>query len=103
MKQIPYWETNILLAGKEISFLLWTKNVHYQVHKIPPLGPDLWQMTQKDILLLLIHFNSILPSMSKSHSGLLYSDLQLKFYVYSSSATYVLHSPPISSILIWLP
>jgi len=39
MEQSPYWEAGSYFASWEISCLLWSPKVYYQVHKSPPLDP----------------------------------------------------------------
>jgi len=67
-EQSPYWEANSHSASQETARLLYNPNVHYRVHKSPPLVVTLIQMHPVHNVLsysFQIHFSIILPS--KSH------------------------------------
>jgi len=49
MEQNYFWEPDSILAGQEITRLLWDQKNHYRVHN-PPMGPILSQLNQVDTL-----------------------------------------------------
>jgi hypothetical protein len=103
MEQSP-WEANSHSASQEILRLLWNRNVHYSVHKSPPLFPNLSQMSPVHTFPLCfpkIHSNITLPSTTgsfKLYPPFRFSDQN---FVRISSLPCVLYASPISFSLIW--
>jgi hypothetical protein len=70
MELSPSWETANCAATIELPSILWNPNVHYRVHKSPPLVPILSQIGQiptipaylRSILILSTHLHLGLPS-----------------------------------------
>jgi hypothetical protein len=66
MKENPSWEANNCSAGQEIPCLLWNPEVHFCVHRSPPVVPILSQinlMPAFPLYLFKIHSNILLLSM----------------------------------------
>jgi hypothetical protein len=62
----PSWETNSCRITQDIRRVLWSPNVHYRVHKSPPLLPKHVNAVHTLISLFDIHFNIIIPSPFRS-------------------------------------
>jgi len=102
MAQSPSSEADNLSASQEITCLLWYPKMHYRIHKNPSLVPMLSQINPvhtltscfiRSILILSLDVRLRLPSESFS-SG---------FATKAVSPRCLLHTPPISSSLIWSP
>jgi len=84
-------------AGQEIPRLLWTQEVHYRVHKIPPLDPILTQMDSLHTFpSYFSKFSSnILPSRPRSSEWSLPSsfptNISYEFLIYPMRATCTAH------------
>jgi hypothetical protein len=60
----PSWETASCAATQELPRIVWIPNVHYRVHKSPPLVPALSQINPIHTILSYlskIHFNIVHP------------------------------------------
>jgi len=102
MQHSPSWETNRFSASQEIPSILGNLNVHYCIHKCPPLVPILSQLDSvptNTSYFLKIHLNIILPSMPGSFPQVSPSKPCTRL----SSPPYVLHAPFIPFFLILSP
>jgi hypothetical protein len=63
MEQRPSWEANSFSPSQEIPRILWSPEVHYRIHKIPPPVPIFSQLNPvhaTSSYFLKIHFNMVL-------------------------------------------
>jgi hypothetical protein len=69
MQHSPSWETNSTSASREITRILWKPEVHYRIHKTPPLPPTLRQIkpvSMRPSYFLELHFDIICPCTPRS-------------------------------------
>jgi hypothetical protein len=92
MELSPSWEAANCAATQELPSVLWNPNVHYRVHKNPPLVPILSQID-------LIH--TIPSCLSNIHFNIIHPPTSWSSYMHLSSLPFVLHALPISSSLTW--
>jgi hypothetical protein len=93
MERIPC-EADSHSASQGISHLLLNTEVHYRVHKRPPLVPILRHMHPVNTFppnFPMIHSNVILPFTPRSSEWSLPIRLSTVFISYLSHASYMLH------------
>ena len=69
MEQSPSWEADSSSTDQEISLILLNHKFHYPAHKSLPLPPIVSHsnpLHARPTHLFMIHFNIILPTMSRS-------------------------------------
>ena len=53
MQHSPSWEADRFSASQKISLILWNPEVHYRIHKSPPLLSILSQIDEVNVKLSL--------------------------------------------------
>jgi hypothetical protein len=103
MELSPSWEAANCAATQELPNSLWNPKVYYSVQKSPKLAPILSQIDP--IHTIPSYIWSILILYTRLCLGLSSGSFLLAFppisYMHSSSSSFVLHAPLISSSLTW--
>jgi hypothetical protein len=82
----------LLLYGLETSLLLWSRNVHYHIHKWLSLGSILSQINPVQTFIFILLLSSCL--LLSYQTGLFFSTFPTKFSTHFRSIPCVLHVLP---------
>ena len=99
MEQSPSWEANLFLTSQEILRIIWNPKVNYNIHKCPPLVPNLYQIDPLHVPtshFLQIYLNIIFPSTPESSSCYRYLRFPHQNPVYTSSIPHTCYMPRLS-------